>query len=190
MRSRLRASSRPARYAPLPSSSPIQLTIFDLAEGSNLAKQFGAVCIETSAKQRINVDEVFMELVRAIRRYNKVRSSYSLTSLRITTYCSSLHTGNISAAERNDGSYDARRSSRQWERPNEGGEVESGRLARRGVQVRDSVELARTWREMGSKYRCEVGSSSIASAVEMYCIVSNRGKDLPCIVFQGSNHGE
>ncbi|KAJ9092364.1 Ras GTPase [Naganishia friedmannii] len=34
----------------------------DAQEGTNLAKQFGAVCIETSAKQRINVDEVFMEL--------------------------------------------------------------------------------------------------------------------------------
>jgi GTPase KRas protein len=43
------------------------------AEGIELARHFGAVCIETSAKQRIMVDEVFMELVRAIRKYNKVR---------------------------------------------------------------------------------------------------------------------
>ncbi len=41
-------------------------------EGIELARHFGAQCIETSAKQRIMVDEVFMELVRAIRRYNKV----------------------------------------------------------------------------------------------------------------------
>jgi len=40
-------------------------------EGIELARHFGAVCIETSAKQRIMVDEVFMELVRAIRKYNK-----------------------------------------------------------------------------------------------------------------------
>ena len=55
-----------------------RLIVFHLTEGNNLAKQFGAVCIETSAKQRINVDEVFMELVRAIRRYNKVRRPPSL----------------------------------------------------------------------------------------------------------------
>lgn len=43
----------------------------ELAEGSDLARHFGALCIETSAKQRINVDEAFMAVVRAIRRYNK-----------------------------------------------------------------------------------------------------------------------
>ena len=44
------------------------------AEGRDLAKHFGCRFIETSAKQRINVDEAFSNLVREIRKYNKVRS--------------------------------------------------------------------------------------------------------------------
>ncbi|TFY58397.1 hypothetical protein EVJ58_g6447 [Rhodofomes roseus] len=40
-------------------------------EGRDLAKHFGCKFIETSAKQRINVDEAFCSLVREIRRYNK-----------------------------------------------------------------------------------------------------------------------
>jgi GTPase KRas protein len=43
-------------------------------EGRDLAKHFGCRFIETSAKQRINVDEAFSNLVREIRKYNKVRS--------------------------------------------------------------------------------------------------------------------
>lgn len=43
-----------------------------LAEGRDLAKHFGCKFIETSAKQRINVDEAFSNLVREIRKYNKV----------------------------------------------------------------------------------------------------------------------
>ena len=42
------------------------------AEGRDLAKHFGCRFIETSAKQRINVDEAFSNLVREIRKYNKV----------------------------------------------------------------------------------------------------------------------
>lgn len=42
-----------------------------VAEGRELAKHFGCRFIETSAKQRINVDEAFSNLVREIRRYNK-----------------------------------------------------------------------------------------------------------------------
>lgn len=38
-------------------------------EGRDLAKRFNAQCIETSAKQRVNVDEAFIAVVRAIRRY-------------------------------------------------------------------------------------------------------------------------
>ncbi|KAI0346595.1 ras-domain-containing protein [Trametopsis cervina] len=40
-------------------------------EGRDLAKHFGCKFIETSAKQRINVDEAFTNLVREIRKYNK-----------------------------------------------------------------------------------------------------------------------
>lgn len=43
------------------------------AEGRDLAKHFNCKFIETSAKQRINVDEAFTNLVREIRKYNKVR---------------------------------------------------------------------------------------------------------------------
>lgn len=42
-------------------------------EGRDLAKHFGCKFIETSAKQRINVDEAFTNLVREIRKYNRVR---------------------------------------------------------------------------------------------------------------------
>jgi GTPase KRas protein len=41
-------------------------------EGRELAKRFSSVCIETSAKQRVNVDDAFVEIVRAIRRHQKV----------------------------------------------------------------------------------------------------------------------
>jgi len=41
-------------------------------EGRDLARHFGCKFIETSAKQRINVDEAFTNLVREIRKYNKV----------------------------------------------------------------------------------------------------------------------
>lgn len=42
-------------------------------EGRDLAKHFGCKFIETSAKVGVNVDETFTDLVREIRRYNKVR---------------------------------------------------------------------------------------------------------------------
>ncbi|KAF9434617.1 Ras GTPase [Entomortierella beljakovae] len=47
-------------------------------EGRELAKQFNSRLIETSAKQRINVDEAFYNLVREIRRFNKETHSQSL----------------------------------------------------------------------------------------------------------------
>src|SRR6267378_4953062 len=46
-------------------------------EGRDLAKHFGCKFIETSAKQRINVDEAFSNLVREIRKYNKVRTKFN-----------------------------------------------------------------------------------------------------------------
>ncbi len=49
-----------------------KLCISFLSEGRDLAKHFGCRFIETSAKQRINVDEAFSNLVREIRKYNKV----------------------------------------------------------------------------------------------------------------------
>lgn len=45
------------------------------AEGRKLAEQYGCQFIETSAKQRINVDEAFAMVVREIKRSEKVRSS-------------------------------------------------------------------------------------------------------------------
>lgn len=41
------------------------------AEGYEVAKRFGCPFVETSAKQRVNVDEAYNDLVREIRRYNK-----------------------------------------------------------------------------------------------------------------------
>ena len=43
-----------------------------ITEGRDLAKHFGCKFIETSAKQRINVDEAFFALVREIQKYNEV----------------------------------------------------------------------------------------------------------------------
>jgi GTPase KRas protein len=40
-------------------------------EGRDLASRYGCQFVETSAKERIHVDEVFYEAVRDIRRYNK-----------------------------------------------------------------------------------------------------------------------
>jgi len=44
-------------------------------EGRDLAKHFGCKFIETSAKVRHNVDETFSNLVREIRRYNKLQQT-------------------------------------------------------------------------------------------------------------------
>jgi hypothetical protein len=46
-----------------------------IIEGKALAAGFGCKFIETSAKNRTNVDEAFYGLVREIRRFNKVYSS-------------------------------------------------------------------------------------------------------------------
>ena len=44
-------------------------------EGRALARQLGCKFIETSAKERINVDEAFSNLVREIRKCDKVKFS-------------------------------------------------------------------------------------------------------------------
>lgn len=41
-------------------------------EGQELARRFDCTFIETSAKARVNVEEAFYQLVREIRRFNKV----------------------------------------------------------------------------------------------------------------------
>ncbi|KAH7912357.1 P-loop containing nucleoside triphosphate hydrolase protein [Hygrophoropsis aurantiaca] len=44
-------------------------------EGRELAQRFGCKLMETSAKDRINVDEAFSDLVREIRKFNKQRQA-------------------------------------------------------------------------------------------------------------------
>ena len=46
-------------------------------EGRSLARSFGCKFIETSAKQRINVDMAFYDIVREIRKYNKDMTGYT-----------------------------------------------------------------------------------------------------------------
>ncbi|KAI9321484.1 ras-like protein 1 [Dichotomocladium elegans] len=46
-------------------------------EGMELARRFGCQFLETSAKQRINVDEAFFQVVRDIRRFNKEQEMHS-----------------------------------------------------------------------------------------------------------------
>lgn len=41
-----------------------------MAEGYAFAREIGCPFVETSAKQRVNVDEAFNDLVREIRRFN------------------------------------------------------------------------------------------------------------------------
>ena len=75
MRSRVRAPGWNERWERLQAAcsfiSAYILLLFT-TEGRDLAKHFGCKFIETSAKQRINVDEAFSNLVREIRKYNKV----------------------------------------------------------------------------------------------------------------------
>lgn len=55
------------------------------AEGRDIAKHFGCKFFETSAKIRHNVDEAFSNLVREIRKYNKVCLRCSLKLFRVLT---------------------------------------------------------------------------------------------------------
>ncbi|KAG1461995.1 hypothetical protein G6F55_003239 [Rhizopus delemar] len=53
-------------------------------EGKDLAKSFGCLFIETSAKQRIRVDDVFYDVVREIRRMNKEQEGKSKDAFDLT----------------------------------------------------------------------------------------------------------
>ena len=57
------------------------------AEGIELSRNFACQFIETSAKNRVNVDDAFYQLVREIRKYNRVYScpeaSMSLSLIRL-----------------------------------------------------------------------------------------------------------
>ncbi|KAK5165541.1 RAS1 protein [Saxophila tyrrhenica] len=48
-----------------------------IEEGRQLAASFGCDFIETSAKNRINVDNAFFDIVREIRKYNKNMHGYN-----------------------------------------------------------------------------------------------------------------
>ncbi|EKM78674.1 hypothetical protein AGABI1DRAFT_121109, partial [Agaricus bisporus var. burnettii JB137-S8] len=52
-------------------------------EGRDLARHFGCKFIETSAKQRINVDEAFSNLVREIRKYNRTNKQAALSTAAV-----------------------------------------------------------------------------------------------------------
>jgi hypothetical protein len=45
-------------------------------EGAELARHFESKFIETSAKARVNVEEAFYQLVREIRRFNRVSRGF------------------------------------------------------------------------------------------------------------------
>ena len=45
-------------------------------EGQELAKSFGCHFFETSAKDKINVEESFYQLVREVRQYNEVKNEF------------------------------------------------------------------------------------------------------------------
>ncbi|KAH8656596.1 ras family-domain-containing protein [Tricladium varicosporioides] len=49
-------------------------------EGEALARTFGCKFIETSAKNRINVDNAFYDMVREVRRYNKEIARFYLAN--------------------------------------------------------------------------------------------------------------
>lgn len=53
---------------------------FNPTEGERLANEFRAPFLETSAKDKVNVEEAFYSLVREIRRYNREMAGISGTS--------------------------------------------------------------------------------------------------------------
>lgn len=74
-------------------------------EGREMARQFGCPYVETSAKQRVNVDEVFGDLVREIRRYNKEQATTRPGALS-TSYNDNAGTGSLFKRASNAGNDD------------------------------------------------------------------------------------
>ena len=70
MRDRLQATV--SAYIACLSNENQLILLLTVTEGRDLAKLFGCTFVETSAKRRVNVDEAFSELVREIRKYNRV----------------------------------------------------------------------------------------------------------------------
>ena len=56
-------------------SDLVERKVVEYSAAKEFADALSIPFIETSAKQRINVDEAFSQLVREIRKYNKVRVS-------------------------------------------------------------------------------------------------------------------
>ncbi|KAI8338762.1 ras-like protein 3, partial [Chlamydoabsidia padenii] len=62
-------------------------------EGHDLAKEFGCPFLETSAKQRIHVDDSFYQVVREIRRMNKREQETSRSKLSDSNHTEKNKTG-------------------------------------------------------------------------------------------------
>ncbi len=63
---------------------------FLFPEARNLARRLGCAFIETSAKERINVDEAFIALVREIKRSQQVCSRLSNLAISLPALPSHL----------------------------------------------------------------------------------------------------
>ena len=61
-----------------------------LQEGKDLAKSFGIPFLETSAMNRINIQESFFQIVREIRKHNTVSEKTSKKKFKKMNKCSIL----------------------------------------------------------------------------------------------------
>ena len=90
---------------PIETDASLPLPLFftsHFTEARNLARRLGCAFIETSAKERINVDEAFIALVREIKRSQQVgstlsRLAHSRFPISLGTH---MHTYSASAAGR------------------------------------------------------------------------------------------
>ncbi|PRP89684.1 hypothetical protein PROFUN_00026 [Planoprotostelium fungivorum] len=64
-----------------------EMRVVPTLEGRELAKQWGIPFFETSAKEKINIDECFYELIRLARRYRRANSGEAGTHLLHENYC-------------------------------------------------------------------------------------------------------